>query len=109
MKNKFVQLAALIVVGVGVVFVVAFTSQFTETVRKEKETEKKKEQETPIRFAEEAAPIDRPGGPECELHRLYWYDFWFENTKASPVQIGVRETTCKCTKVEVATLPKEWK
>src|SRR5438034_6767055 len=109
MKNKFVQLAALLVVGVGVVFGVTFTSQFTGSGGKEKEKQEKKEPEPPIRFDLSVADAHRPGGPECELHMPYVYDFWFENVNSRPVKIGVRDTTCKCTKVEVGSLPKEWK
>jgi len=33
-------------------------------------------------------------------------DFWFENDTAAPVEMGLRDKSCKCTRVEVRVVPR---
>ena len=109
MKKSLVPLAVLVVALVGVAVVATFTPQFIGSARSEKANEPTRRTESPIRFAQTVADANRIGGPVCELYRTYHYAFWFENTASTPVQLGVRNTSCYCAKVEVGTLPKEWK
>jgi hypothetical protein len=43
------------------------------------------------------------------LHVEGHHDFWFTNRTASPVEVFLKEQSCKCTKVQIAVLPDDLK
>jgi hypothetical protein len=40
----------------------------------------------------------------CELKKLTWYDFWFENRNDKDVAVGLVSKSCKCVRVELYLL-----
>jgi hypothetical protein len=67
---------------------------------------------TLLGFQETAWPVD-PNNADAatvtEWHVEGHHNFWFDNTTPSPVQVYLRDKTCKCTKVELVVLPEDLK
>src|SRR5262249_50206569 len=115
MKSK--QWVILILVVAGAVFAVTFVSQLIPGRRTGTGPD------TPTRLSNSKAKLyfpisgarwDNPGeasegGKAVEVERAGSYAFWFQNDQPEPVQVGLQEKSCKCTRVEVAILPSAWK
>ena len=46
-------------------------------------------------------------GPPYELHVAAHHAFWYRNDTDKPVEVSLISKTCKCTKVEICTLPPD--
>src|SRR5262249_37214965 len=50
---------------------------------------------------------DPESAGEREVNKEGHWDFWFDNRKEQPVELGLKAKNCKCTKLEVCVLPSE--
>jgi hypothetical protein len=109
------QAVVLVVAVVGVVSVVTYTCTLIGN-SPGKETGPPAPAGNPVQldFPELTAQAQPAEGEEttdieCEWHVPNHYNFWFHNTAGAPVKVWSRVKSCKCTKVELASVPDSWK
>jgi len=110
-EKQSIQMAILLVIVVGLVFVIAFASQYLQhRSTSTRDGVERTASRTRSCFPEPWAwSPGRPASPAYEWKVPGTLDFWFENDTAAPVEMGLKDKSCKCTRVEVRVVPREWK
>jgi hypothetical protein len=112
MRSYGLQIVLAIVALIGIVGGVTYMSfyQTTAPLPKEPPPPPPTKGTGNLRFVPtNSVQWDPPWFGDFEVHQPGQYDFWFENTKQTPVELGLRQTSCKCSSVQVAIFTAEEK
>lgn len=109
MKNLSVKQLVLLGLGVVVVvFVATYARTYIGATAKPAVSRTTGMPSRQLAFTSVAWPEDaEAAAPDYELHVPGHHAFWFKNESDKPVQVSLFSKTCKCTKVEICTLPQE--